>query len=76
MCERERESERELRTLHNIITGVEVKTTHEKLTPLHLAARYIPRIQDRDAERYERSDAEAEVTSLSTSCKAIKLLLR
>ena len=53
-----------------------MKTTDEQLTPLHLAARYVPRIQDHDVEDNEQSNAEAEVTTASTSRRAVQLLLK
>jgi ankyrin repeat protein len=53
----------------------EVITTDERLTPLHFAARYVPRIQDRDVEDRERSNEEAEVTTASTSRRAVQLLI-
>ena len=56
-------------------TDPEVKTTDEELSPLHLAARYLPRIQDRNAEALERGDEEVEVTNTSTSRRAIQLLI-
>lgn len=59
-----------------LFADAQVKTTDEHLTPLHLAARYVPRIQDRDAEVQERSNIEAEVTNVSTSRRAVQLLIK
>ena len=59
----------------SLTSDAQVKTTDDQLTPLHLAARYLPRIQNRDTEAQERTNAEAEVTSASTSRRTIQLLI-
>ena len=59
----------------SLLVDPEVKTTDEMLTPLHFAARYVPRIQNRDVEDQERSNEEAEVTTASTSRRAVQLLI-
>ena len=48
----------------------------QQLTPLHLSARYLPRFQDRRAEAAERTNTEAEVTTASTSRRAMELLIK
>ena len=58
-----------------LFSDAELKTTDEQLTALHLAARYLPRFQDRHAEAQERSNMEAEVTNASTSRRAVQLLI-
>ncbi len=45
-----------------------------KLTPLHFAARYLPRYQDDDAQQQD-SQEEVEVTTLSSSKQAMKFLV-
>lgn len=60
---------------HAPCSDAAVKTTDEQFTPLHLAARYLPRYQDRTAEAQERTNVEAEVTSASTSRRAMQLLI-
>ena len=58
-------------------TGTDIQTDDEaKLTPLHFAARYIPRYQDEATEQLEGlSGGEQEVTYLSSSKQAMKFFV-
>ena len=56
-----------------------VRTREEKYTPLHFAARYIPRIIDKDVQLQEdqasKSGSAIEVGKLSTSAQVMQYLV-
>lgn len=52
-----------------------VRTKEENFTPLHFAARYTPRIVDRDVQLQESEDRVVEVGKLSTSGHVMQYLV-
>lgn len=66
----------------SLVTAAEVESDEDKLTPLHFAARYVPRYHDEATAQQEESENQeamptqsVTVTHLSSSKRAVQLLI-